>query len=152
MPGRRGSNRRKEPLADSNPDRAAQRVRTLLLARIEFNGGATTVECTVRDLSDQGARLQVPGSAVLPPRFTVFVPKQGRRYDANLRWQRDGFVGVAFDPASGTHSEGDEHEGDRIARLEAEIARLRRVIEAIRADPSQARLLLERFDTSSHAL
>ena len=72
-------------MADASSDRSAPRLRTLLLARAEFNGGATTVECTVRDLSETGARIQVPSSAVLPPRFTLFVPKHGRRYDAVMR-------------------------------------------------------------------
>jgi hypothetical protein len=136
-------------LADTSPDRSAPRLRTLLLARAEFNGGATTVECTVRDLSETGARIQVPSSAVLPPKFTLFVPKHGRRYDAVIRWQREGFIGIEFDNHESQHG-GEHHEGEKLERLEAEVARLRRVIEAIRADPSQARLLVERFDAGSH--
>jgi hypothetical protein len=130
-------------------ERSTPRIRTLLRARVEYNGGATTVECTVRDLSDAGARLQIPESVVLPPNFTLFVPKHGRRYTAVLRWLRQGFAGVEFqNENSSAASDGD---GDsRVAKLEAEVARLRRVIEAIRADPSQARLLVERFDLTSH--
>lgn len=118
-------------------------------ARIEFNAGATTVECTVRDLSDAGARLQVADSVVLPPKFTLFVPKHQRRYNALLRWHRQGFVGIEFEDAPGSEPAGDDGDA-RVARLEAEVTRLRRVIEAIRADPSQARLLVERFDLTSH--
>jgi hypothetical protein len=131
-------------------DRAAQRTRTLLQARIEFNNGATTVDCTVRDLSETGARLQVPQSAVVPPHFVLFVPKHGRRYQAQLRWHRDGYIGAAFEVhAAGEVSESEREEDGRVAKLEAEIARLRRVIESIRADPSQARLLVERFDLTT---
>jgi hypothetical protein len=136
-------------LNDERPfDRAAQRTRTLLQARIEFNNGSTTVECTVRDLSEFGARLQVPQSAVVPPNFVLFVPKHGRRYHAQLRWHRDGYIGAAFEAhaGGGEAPEGEREEDGRVAKLEAEIARLRRVIESIRADPSQARLLVERFD------
>ena len=130
------------------PERAAPRIRTLLQARIEFNNGANTVECTVRDLSEAGARLQVPDSVTLPPNFVLFIPKQGRRHQALLRWHRQGFVGVEF------QNQQDAGEGPgadpRIVRLEAEVARLRRLMEAIRADPSQARLLLEQFDLGAH--
>ena len=135
-------------MTDERPfDRAAQRTRTLLQARIEFNNGSTTVECTVRDLSEFGARLQVPQSAVVPPHFVLFVPKHGRRYQAQLRWHRDGYIGAAFEAhAGGEVPEGEREEEERVAKLEADIARLRRVIESIRADPSQARLLVERFD------
>ena len=136
-------------MTDAPADRSTPRIRTLLQARIEFNAGATTVECTVRDLSESGARLQVPDSVVLPPKFTLFVPKHGRRYNALLRWHRQGYVGVEFEGAHGADTATEDDEG-RIARLEAEVARLRRVIEAVRADPSQARLLVERFDLTSH--
>ena len=136
-------------LTDVPADRSTPRIRTLLQARVEFNAGATTVECTVRDLSESGARLQVADSVVLPPKFTLFVPKHGRRYNALLRWHRQGFVGIEFEDAPGSEPAVDDADS-RVARLEAEVSRLRRVIEAIRADPSQARLLLERFDLTSH--
>ena len=106
----------------------------------------------MRDLSEQGARLEVSDSAVLPPRFTLFVPKQGRRYDATMRWHRDGQAGVEFGIPAATDQKGGGPADERVARLEGEVARLRRVIEAIRADPSQARLLLERFDSGTHAV
>jgi hypothetical protein len=84
-------------LADPTFDRAAPRIRTLLQARIEFHGGATTVDCTVRDFSDTGARLQVGESVVIPSKFTLYVPKHSRRYQAVLRWHRSGFAGVEFE-------------------------------------------------------
>jgi hypothetical protein len=138
-------------LADAAFDRAAPRTRTLLQARIEFNNGATTVDCTVRDLSDTGARLQVGESVVIPSKFALFVPKHNRRYGAVLRWHRGGFAGVEFEPDQASESDPADPES-RVARLEAEVARLRHVIEAIRADPSQARLLLERVDLGSAAI
>ncbi len=129
-------------------ERSTPRTRTLLRARVEFAGGAQTVDCTVRDLSESGARLQIPESAVLPPRFTLFVPKHARRYQAMLRWHREGFAGVEFEKDGEGQAAAERPGEDRVAKLEAEVARLRRLIEAIRADPSQARLLLERFDTT----
>ena len=135
-------------MADATFDRSAPRTRTLLQARIEFHGGATTVDCTVRDLSESGARLQVGESVVIPSKFTLFVPKHSRRYHALLRWHRGGYAGVEFESEQASSS-GEADPESRLAKLEAEVARLRRVIEAIRADPSQARLLLERFDLGS---
>jgi hypothetical protein len=135
-------------LTEETFDRTAPRTRTLLQARIEFNGGATTVDCTVRDLSDTGARLQVAESVTIPSKFTLFVPKHGLRYHALLRWHRGSFAGVEFETEQQPEGEKLDPEA-RIVKLEAEVARLRRVIEAIRADPSQARLLVERFDLGS---
>ena len=109
------------------------------------------MDCTVRDLSDTGARLQVGESVVIPSKFTLFVPKHSRRYSAVLRWHRGGFAGVEFESDQPSAIEAADPES-RVVRLEAEVSRLRHMIEAIRADPSQARLLLERFDLGSTAL
>jgi hypothetical protein len=136
-------------LAETSSDRVAPRARTLLQARIEFNNGATTVDCTVRDMSETGARLQVSDNVALPPGFALYVPKHARRYEVHQRWRREGFVGIEFDAGSRPYQDGSEADHEKMARLEAEVARLRRVIAAIRADPSQARLLLERFDTTA---
>ena len=132
--------------------RGSTRTRTLLQARIDFNGGLTTIECTVRDLSETGARLEVPASVALPARFQLSVPKLGRKYQAYTKWQRSGFVGIAFEQQASAAGSSEQDPEQRVAKLEAEVAKLRRVVEAIRADPSQARLLLEKFELAPTGL
>ena len=124
-------------------DRKAPRVRTLLQGRIEFNAGATNLTCRVRDLSEVGARLELSDAIALPSHFRLYLAKADRWYRARVRWHRDGFAGVEFE-ADGTTPKpaGHDHEPE-LARLHAEIARLRNLLEEIRADPSRARLLLD---------
>lgn len=126
-------------------ERTTQRTRTLLRARIEFNGGMSTLECSVRDLSDTGARLDLADSVGMPGVFRLFIPKYQRWYDAETRWHRGNAVGIEF--VSHAHQAGAAGgEETRVARLEAEVVRLRKKLEDIRADPTRARLLLEGFD------
>lgn len=126
-------------------ERAAPRGRTLLRACVVFNGGLASLDCTVRDLSDTGAKLEFAGPAAVPSHFRLMIPKLGQSFHAQKRWQRDQHVGVSFERAGGGTA-ADGKDQSVVARLEAENARLRALVEAIRADPSQARLLLERFD------
>ena len=129
----------------STIERNAQRSRTLLRGRIEFNDGTSSLDCLIRDLSETGARIDVSEAVTLPLAFRIFVPKHDRRYQATLRWHRNGQAGVEFagSQQAAAAPAGDEAERMKVARLEAEVKRLRGILEAIRADPSRARLLLD---------
>ena len=69
------------------------RRRTLLNGRIEIeklNGWA--VECTVRNISDTGARVVLPIGPVVPDRCELTISGSHRR-PARLVWYRDGQAG-----------------------------------------------------------
>lgn len=51
--------------------RAAQRRRMLKAATISFGGGA--IDCTLRNLSETGAALEVISPVGIPDRFTLVV-------------------------------------------------------------------------------
>ena len=125
--------------------RTAQRTRTLLRARIDFNGGMSTLECAVRDLSETGARIELGDSVAMPGKFRLFIPKHQRSYEAETRWHRGNSVGIEFVNAPQQGASRDTEEG-RVIKLEAEVAKLRKLVEEIRADPSRARQLLENHD------
>lgn len=125
--------------------RTAQRTRTLLRARIDFNGGMSTLECAVRDLSETGARIELGDSVAMPGKFRLFIPKYQKSYDAETRWHRGNSVGIEFVNAPHQSAPKDSDDG-RVVKLEAEVAKLRKLIEEIRADPSRARQLLETYD------
>lgn len=129
----------------STIERNAQRSRTLLRGRIEFNDGSSSLDCLIRDFSDTGARIDVSEAVTLPLAFRIYVPKHDRRYQAQLRWHRNGQAGVEFAGAhqSAAAPTGDEGERAKLASLEAEVKRLRGILAAIKADPTRARLLLD---------
>lgn len=119
------------------------RTRTLLRGRIEYNEGRSSLDCLIRDISSTGARLELSDLVTVPLSFRLFVPKHDRRYQATLRWRRDGQVGIEFAHQHHGDADGEQDPDKVIARLEAEVAKLRGLVEAIRADPSKARLLLD---------
>lgn len=127
---------------DETPPRIVARLRTLLPALIERSDGASQLQCLVRDISDTGAKLQLSDAVALPANFRMSIPKLGRQHEARIRWRRGDMVGVEFDPDDAAQRAARADDA-LVRRLEAENARLRKLIQAVRADPSNARLILD---------
>jgi len=49
-------------------------MRSLLRARIIFNGGNSTIECLIRNVSAHGMRLELAESLSVPGEFDLDVP------------------------------------------------------------------------------
>ena len=71
------------------------RPRTLKAGKIVFNRHFCVFDCTVRNLSETGACLELPSTKGIPDRFDLLVgPKTAR--PCRVTWQNDTRVGVAF--------------------------------------------------------
>jgi hypothetical protein len=77
-----------------------QRRRVLKSGKIVFANGSFSVDCTIRNLSDTGARLQVPTSVAIPDRFTLVDVHGGTRHEALVVWRRGDLLGVRFEPSA----------------------------------------------------
>ncbi|HWA20112.1 MAG TPA: PilZ domain-containing protein [Devosia sp.] len=75
--------------------RAVQRRPTLKGGRIVFNGGRSTIDCTVRNLSDQGARLQVASVIGIPDTFDLLLPNMPKQ-PCQVAWRKVKEIGVSF--------------------------------------------------------
>lgn len=62
---------------------------------IEFGGGA--IDCTVRNLSDSGAALDVTSPLGIPEQFTLVVPGDGSHLACHVVWRKEKRIGVKFD-------------------------------------------------------
>ena len=93
-----------EPMADtadnhSNPShdaRDAMRRRVLLSGKIAYGDGAFSLDCSIRDQSQSGARLGIRGSTVLPKSFYLIDLRAGTAYDCELVWRNATQAGVKF--------------------------------------------------------
>ena len=111
--------------------RRSERLKSLLRARIIFNGGNSTIECLIRNVSAHGMRLELAESLSVPGEFGLDVPHKGRTYRARLVWRGDGMIGVAFVPANAESVPGDL-EMQRLERENAELrAQLRQLTERL---------------------
>jgi hypothetical protein len=66
-------------------------------AWIDTGGGTPLLDCTVLDVSDEGARITVACPAALPRVFYLVYSKQTlRRRRCRLVWRVDGEIGVNY--------------------------------------------------------
>jgi len=75
--------------------RIAPRRRILKAGTIEFGGGG--IDCTVRNLSNMGAALEVVTPLFIPDKFTLFVPSDQIKRPCHIVWRKEKRIGVAFD-------------------------------------------------------
>jgi hypothetical protein len=56
----------------------------LIDGRIVFNNRGSTIDCTVRDLSETGARISFPEAHQIPPEVELEIPKTGQWFRAKV--------------------------------------------------------------------
>jgi hypothetical protein len=79
-----------------NDKRHSQRQRVLKSGKIIFANGSFAVDCTIRNLSDTGARLQVPTTVPIPDRFTLAEHGRAPRI-AKVVWRKNDLIGIQFE-------------------------------------------------------
>ncbi len=77
-------------------EREARRRRVLKAGLICFNARHSTLPCTVRDLSEDGARIMVSGSVSIPDSFELFIELDGSWADCAVAWRTGNTAGVRF--------------------------------------------------------
>ena len=83
-------------LAPASSNRRDQGRRTVIKGgRIVFNDRKSTLDCRVRDLSDDGARLDFLSQQLLPHEFDLHMAGSPVRR-CELRWARGTLAGVCF--------------------------------------------------------
>ncbi len=96
-------------------------VRTYLRAQILLNNGASTIDCTIKNISMDGAKIAIVNSVAVPSEFDLVIPQRGRTYRAKVIWRAAGSIDVDF------VKEGDTSDDEQatIQRLEGEVLKLR---------------------------
>jgi PilZ domain len=63
----------------------------------EFDDRGATRECVVRDISENGAKVEFSNVIKLPKKqMSLKIARKGRSFLAKVIWWRDNFVGLAF--------------------------------------------------------
>jgi hypothetical protein len=76
--------------------RIAPRHRVLKDGKIVMLNNWSVVDCTIRDQSENGARLRCRDPAAVPNVFRLLIPHDHTIRDAEVVWRRDDQVGVRF--------------------------------------------------------
>ena len=75
--------------------RISPRIPTRRAARIDIKG-QDPIECLVRDLSNSGARLEVPDPKQVSNSFTLTIVGSWNRQACRVAWRKGNMVGVEY--------------------------------------------------------
>ena len=118
--------------------RTTVRQKSFLPGRIHFNNRQMSVECLIRDVSSDGAKLKVSESISLPEMIELYITGKDEYRRARIQWRRGNEVGLAFivdnieAPALAPGAPSDELAA-RVRRLEADVATLQRIVRELRS-------------------
>jgi hypothetical protein len=87
----------KKPLSESGKDnRRATRKRTLFSGKISYSNGAHSVDCSIRNVSQTGARISLTKGVGLPSQLYLIDLRHGIAYEAKVEWSRTPDFGLTF--------------------------------------------------------
>jgi PilZ domain len=75
--------------------RTAPRRRRLKAGTISFGGGA--IDCTVRNVTEAGAALDVTSPVGIPERFTLLMEADNNKLACRVVWRKEKRIGVRFE-------------------------------------------------------
>lgn len=118
--------------------RAALRHKSFIKGRIYFNNRRSSMDCVIREFTDIGARLEFSDIAAMPDAFEVYVPSKDRYFQARAVWHKGSDIGVAWVPEESTYLVPESFRsadpiGDRLSRLEHEVATLRKRLDNLQS-------------------
>ena len=122
--------------------RNTPRQKSFLRGCIHFNDRRAAIECLIRDISEQGARLIFSSTVAIPDDVDLYIPQKDLTLHVHVKWRHGDEIGVAFvavvQSAGSSVPEQDGALDERVQRLEAEVAALRRTVKRLQAAAPQA--------------
>jgi PilZ domain len=127
--------------ATSDERRTLLRKRSFLQGRLYFNNRRSSLDCLVRDISDQGAKLKVSDSIAIPEFVELHIPNKDETYRAKVQWRTGFEIGVTFENEQEAPSivpgAAPADLPERVRRLEAEVASLHRKLNELQNELRQ---------------
>ena len=120
--------------------RKITRQKSFLRGMIYFNNRRNAVDCLIRDISPYGARLIFSDAVTTPDVLDLYIPQKEQTLRIHVIWRHGQEVGVAFaqatpvDPVAETGEPDRVGLAERVARLEMEIAGLKRILKKMKTD------------------
>src|SRR5205085_617562 len=114
--------------------RRSTRWKSLLRGCIYFNNRRSAIDCLVRDISATGARLIFSDTVSIPDKVDLYIAQKEQTLSACVQWRHGDEVGIAFGASAAGISGGDAELAQRIAKLEAEVAALRRMLKRLKLE------------------
>ena len=119
--------------------RISSRQKSFLRGCVYFNNRRSSADCLVRDISETGARLIFSDAVTMPDVVELYIPQKEQTLRAQALGRNGNEIGVSFPAAQAA---GADHSGEdlteRVAKLEAEIASIKRMLKKLKFDVAGA--------------
>lgn len=119
----------------SQENAPALRVRTFLKGVVYYDNRSVSIECTVRDLSETGARVALETLVSVPDSIELYIPHRQRTYPARVVRRSAYELGVVFEDqrSSEPRRATDMELSERVTKIEHELASMNRLLKQLKA-------------------
>lgn len=116
--------------------RRSVRQKSLLRGCVYFNKHRGSVDCLIRDISHQGARIIFSSTVNVPDRVDLYIPQKEQTVRARVKWRHGYEIGLVFSESAHAPSAPPQSNelAQRVSQLETEIASLRRVLKRLKSE------------------
>jgi len=116
--------------------RHSLRHKSFLRGSVYYNKRRNAVDCLIRDISHEGARIIFSDTVSVPDVVDLYIPQKEQTLRAHVQWRHGDELGLSF-AAGAKPTEVPPEIGDlaqRVAALESEVAALRRLMRQFKSD------------------
>jgi len=116
--------------------RRSLRQKSFLRGCIYFNKRRGAVDCLIRDISSEGARVIFSDTVSIPDVVELYVPQKEQTIRAHVQWRHGEELGLAFPSAAATPTASamSSELTERVGKLESEVAALRRILKQLKSE------------------
>src|SRR5215813_5902657 len=111
-----------QPATRTVERRRIVRQKSFLRGTIHFNNRRSVLDCLVRDISTNGARLIFSDTATVPDVLELHIPQKDQTLRTHVIWRLGQEVGVEFTTNGAVENAASGDLTARVQRLEAEVA------------------------------
>jgi hypothetical protein len=122
---------------DKHPEaaQAALRSRTFLKGVIYYDNRRTSIDCTIRDLSDTGARIVFSTVVSVPDIVELHIPQKQMTLHARVRRRDQQEIGISFEDRRSDEPRrvADGELAERVIKIENELVTMKRLLKKLEA-------------------
>jgi len=109
-------------------NRRLQRAKSILQGRVLYNRRRSSIDCIIRDISKDGARLNISDAVTIPVHIELYIPNRDEYRKADIQWRQGQELGISFVSAKAINSEPEPFSEDvvnkRLSHLEEQVRSL----------------------------